>query len=321
MCSSDLPGGSTNIYEFLHQYELYASEHLTRSATGPNLYHKHLDPSLVAYYPEISSLQADYPRLKEWLILKFGDPKVIADNALKVISEINTSSLGENASNLMQCRTIYNTLLNLTQLQVPKLTECLASNTFMVALVEILPEKVKQKFLNEQADNKVTSMSNIEGVGCLNLALELLWKYIGRYNLTIAQDSHNAPQPDQSTHTNPCQQHSNSHSTSSTHLGNLKTMHSLTCPLSGHHGHLVSECTEFFSTSPGRRRFLMRGVACYTCLGRNSHCRNGFCNNQSHVPAELICTTCSQNVALGKSPPLSLLCGLPGHPKPPKGTC
>jgi hypothetical protein len=81
------------------------------------------------------------------------------------------------------------------------------------------------------------------------------------------------------------------------------------CPIRDHHGHNISDCTDFWNMNPKERRFNCKYGGCYTCLERNRNCRGGTCTRYQEVPADLICTDCAQVAKNGKTPVCIVMCG------------
>jgi hypothetical protein len=88
------------------------------------------------------------------------------------------------------------------------------------------------------------------------------------------------------------------------------------CPIRDHHGHNISDCTDFWNMNPKERRFNCKYGGCYTCLERNRNCRGGTCTRYQEVPADLICPDCAQVAKNGKTPVCIVMCGIDTHRKP-----
>ena len=88
------------------------------------------------------------------------------------------------------------------------------------------------------------------------------------------------------------------------------------CPVNGHTGHNIDQCTEFWGASSSERRELLKGTGCFTCLGREQGCGVGGCGILSEVPADVICQECVKTLRPGRIPPNILCCGLQFHKKP-----
>ena len=88
-----------------------------------------------------------------------------------------------------------------------------------------------------------------------------------------------------------------------------------TCPLTGHEGHDLHECREFWGARTCKeRRGKMMGASCFCCLGRNQGCAKRGCARLTEVPRDLVCEECA---LLWKERPNNVLtCTFASHKKP-----
>jgi hypothetical protein len=88
-----------------------------------------------------------------------------------------------------------------------------------------------------------------------------------------------------------------------------------TCPLTGHEGHDLSECREFWGARTCKeRRGKMMGAACFCCLGRSQGCTKRGCARLTEVPRDLVCKECALHWR--ERPNNVLTCAFASHQKP-----
>jgi hypothetical protein len=85
----------------------------------------------------------------------------------------------------------------------------------------------------------------------------------------------------------------------------------------GHSGHTIAQCQDFWGAENCiKRRRLMAGTGCYTCLGCDQGCGAGACAIFKEVPKDTICQECAGYASRTGTLLNILCCGLPFHKKP-----
>ena len=191
-------GEEISVYQFLSQYEKYACEHLTTSSVAIQLIRKHLDPSIRKDFPEIEKMEGSYSDLKAWLIMRFGDVKTIIDAKIKKIEDVKLQLSSETPSSILYlCREVYNSLYRLVHLEVspgkpvPKLLKYLSSDSIISKILELLPNSVRDSFLDLLADAGLGTSGDVEGFEHLQSLITHLEKTMRRLELKIALKSSN----------------------------------------------------------------------------------------------------------------------------------
>jgi hypothetical protein len=223
---------------------------------------------------------------------------------------------------------------------VPRLSDHMNSNSFLVELFEVLQVGVREKVSDRLAEEDV-EISNIEGKRYLELILSELRKYYRRLETQLLIPSSSLPPSSPLTKTrsrqtihnvsvdsNPGdssgprsktskkrQQKGKTKKTATPQRGNLPSPmipdsnatfavppDRWACPLVDHQSHTIQTCTEFFKLSPKERRWRMIRVSCFTCLGRGAPCTDKQCGRIAEVLPDVICKDCSKLTKAGRSP-------------------
>jgi len=162
-------GGDVSVYEFLSRFEEWADDYLSEEAKADQLYHKYLDKSITDSYTELSPLRYDFNAMKEWLVRKFGSVVPMAHGVLKNIAKITVPKETQLQETAQYLRTVHKLLGNLAELEiskgrpVPKLQSYLASNAFLTALINALPNYLTDKFYDDLAEEGVEDSESLEG--------------------------------------------------------------------------------------------------------------------------------------------------------------
>jgi hypothetical protein len=177
------PGGEVNIYEFFTSYEEWSTGLLSDREKAYRLYHLYLDSSLTSTYEELRSRKGNYQEMKTWLTTKWGAVKPVVDTCLRMIKKLPKPKDNKDLAALaVQSRAIHKQVSDLIHLEaskgvpVPRLSDHMNSNSFLVELFEVLPIGVREKVSDRLADEDV-EISNIEGKRYLELILAELRKY------------------------------------------------------------------------------------------------------------------------------------------------
>jgi hypothetical protein len=222
---------------------------------------------------------------------------------------------------------------------IKELQEILASNTFLLTLYNVLPFRVRSKYVRQLAANNI-SLAMIQGEKHFSLMMNELRIYLRTLEMLVTSDlpyqsNGGTPEPPACppspgngvgaqaapTSNAPTQIQANPTGiVAVTTPGRPHAPRNLlprwTCPLRNHEYHTVQTCSDFFSISIRERRLCMKHVACFTCLGRGALCTARYCGRFQDIPEELLCEDC-YSTNKGDCPvPNLLLCGLTRHKKP-----
>ena len=119
--------------------------------------------------------------LKKWLINRFGDLQMIFNDAVKAIAALKPPKPDDVTAEMAYYRGIFAILNGLTKMEiskgqpVPRLDNYLGANTFLTAVIAILPEKVKTAFFERQAKEGLINSSSVEGREYLDMINKMLW--------------------------------------------------------------------------------------------------------------------------------------------------
>jgi hypothetical protein len=222
---------------------------------------------------------------------------------------------------------------------IRELREILGSNSFLLTLYNVLPFRVRSKYVRQLAANNI-NLTLIRGEKHFNLMMNELRIYLRTLEMLATADlpiqpisgtpslPARPPPPGTgveaqaaSTPSAPTRIQANPAGiVAATTPGGLHAPRSLlprwTCPLRNHEYHTIQTCSDFFSISIRERWLRMKNVACFTCLGRGALCTARYCERFQDIPEELLCNDC-YSTNKGDCPvPIVLLCGIARHKKP-----
>jgi hypothetical protein len=225
---------------------------------------------------------------------------------------------GDDQGHLRYAQHVFKQMSHLAHLMGPngrpikELQEILASNTFLLTLYDVLPFRVRSKYVRQLAANNV-NLTMIQGKKHFNLMLNELRIYLFTLEMLVNSDLPHQPYgvtPEPFAHLSPTglppsgnrvgvqamsaanilpQVHANLTSTlATTTLGASHTPRNLlprwTCLLRCHEYHTIQTCSEFFAISVRERRLRMKQVACFTCFGRGAPCTAQYCRRLQDIP-------------------------------------
>jgi hypothetical protein len=90
------------------------------------------------------------------------------------------------------------------------------------------------------------------------------------------------------------------------------------CPVKGHTGHDLAGCQEFWGAQGcAKRRQLIFGSGCSSCLGKDQGCQDGRCDIIYQLPPDVMCEGCVKSCLPGKSPSNKMTCDITWHRRSP----
>jgi hypothetical protein len=270
----------------------------------------------------------------------------VVDGCLQAVSDYpQPCGPGDDQGHLGYVQHVFKQMSQLIHLMGPdgkpirELREILGSNSFLLALYNVLPFKVRSKYVRHLAANNI-SLTLIRGEKHFNLMMNELRIYLRTLEMLTPSDLLDQPSGStsvpsarpsssgvgmeaQATPTPSALTRAQSNSAGMVAVTTSGGLHAprsslprWTCPLRNHEYHAVQTCSDFFSISIRERLLRMRHVACFTCLGRGALCTARSCGRFHDVPEELLCEDCFSTNEGDKPVPIVLLCGLACHRKP-----
>jgi hypothetical protein len=236
--------------------------------------------------------------MKTWLTTKWGTVKPVVDTCLRMIKKLPKPKDNKDLAALaVQSRAIHKQVSDLIHLEVskgvpvPRLSDHMNSNSFLVELFEVLPVGVREKVSDRLADEDV-EISNIEGKRRLETQLLIPSSSLppsspstktrsrpAVHNVSMDSDPGDSSGP-RSKASKTRQQKGKAKKTATPQRGNSPSPiipdsnatfavppDRWACPLVDHQSHTIQTCTDFFKLSPKERRWRMIRMSCFTCLG------------------------------------------------------
>ena len=145
---------NTNIFEFLSRFEAFTEEKGTPKEKAALLYESYLHTDI-----QVSLIEhkESYPKMREWLIHRYGNVKVMTENILRVMnreqvpSDLNISpALTNYYKKLNSVMKRIKELMKTKDMPLVLLQNHIYSNSFIERLVAWLPEKARLQFFQTQ---------------------------------------------------------------------------------------------------------------------------------------------------------------------------
>lgn len=330
-----------HIFEFLRKFEALTQEQGTAVERATLLYEQYLSKDIQL---DLVGSRHDYLVMRNWLVNRFGDIKVITNNIIKVLVEERipdeTTPYHNRASYFRKLNAVIAKLKDLFKtVDIPsdRLEAHIYSNDFLEKLLKLVPWNTDIA-LREKLILCGEDTLRVEGKKTFQLLTLIIHSQFtsldaakeargkGTSEPPVAKSSpkrrktvHNVVEADDGTSSDneeSCGVHYQSaQAPSSPKVINFGGQFKFPCTLKNH-SHELGECAEFFSMTPEERQSLGKKKVCYTCMGPKMNCKSK-CSNEKKIPAAAICKKCKEWADKRKWSPLNVLyCKKKDHEKP-----
>ena len=171
----------TSIYEFLKKFDTIMEDRGSKDDRAALLYEQHLDQSIQLMTVDV---RGDLEKLKAWLIKRFGEPRTMCTNILKIVTTKEnlpadstvTGKLVNYYRNLDAALKRILELKTLPGLPVDKLLSHVYGTDFLNSLSLLLPEKARNELYVELTSKNLEVMS-LQGEATFNLITTIISKH------------------------------------------------------------------------------------------------------------------------------------------------
>ena len=329
-----------HIFEFLKKFEAYTEEQGTAQERAVLLYEQYLQKDVQL---ELVDKAENYNLMRQFLINKFGDVKVITDNIIKVVAKENIPDDSSSHSVLTDYYRKLNSVMKKLQelsktvdMPVAELEAQIYSSEFMTKLLKYVPRRSVSEFM-EKMISSGQDLARIKGSAAFRLLSDCIHTHFSAHSAAARVDSANnlksgdktsqrrrtihnvdvSPDDSEDEDINHAAHYQGTIKKPSKSSSKNKQTPKLISPcIVTNHSHEIGECAEFFTMSPVQRQKLGKKKICFTCMQPRDACSKQ-CSNLKKMPEKLICTKCKEWADKNERAPLNVLfCKKKDHDKP-----
>ena len=308
-CQSDV-----NIFEFFRRFEALSKDYEISSEKAELLYEKYLSLSI---QEEIISLKGDYNAMRNVLIKKYGDLRVIANNYLKpLLKECVPGNYQDESEKVKYFRKLHcatqkiDKSLFSSDIPTHEAEEYLYSNEFISQIMHFLPQEAQIEYVRQIRD--IDNIIQIKGKVAYNTLISTITDYYELYdacmlnksrlmNPTVILPSKVKVMKQDKTNLADMDSRSLNNSVHLVHNDQkdpksfkATSSYRFPCIIAGH-DHSLDQCEEFFKISPkeriqSKRKYKFR--FCTLCLQSSERCQWSKCSNVKTLPDAIKCKDC-----------------------------
>ena len=320
-----------DIFEFTRRFEHITNDFEIPEEKAEIFYSRYLTSSL---QDEVVKVKENYDKMKDLLLLRYGDLETITNNIILVVSKeklpSNDSDLGIKLTYYRKLQSTFqkiDKLVRIPDVSIKEVEDFIFGHQFLKQLSQLLPEPVLESFVDAMR-NLGQNITKIRGkiafktmLTCTNQIYEKIDSMARNTDFFFVDKSKNTKEKHtkgssvkQANFTYVTDESSSSDYDTDTKLdkgvyfqnkelyANKREKHvshkKFPCIFKDHK-HGLSECVDFFSLSPIERVERKKEIPfkyCTFCLQSNNDCKFKQCSNAKFVPAVLKCKDCVTNV-------------------------
>ena len=321
-----------DIFEFLRRFENLTSDYEISIEKAELFYSRYLSSAI---QDEVVKVREDYEKMKELLLLRYGDLETITSSILSAVSKeripTDNSDLGANLSYFRKLHSALervDKLVNIPDVSKQEVEDFIYGHEFLKRILQLVPVFIMDTFVQAMRDLN-QGITRIRGktafktiLCCISTAYEKydsMARNTDFFNTQLSkskkdkQRTHAVKQVNhiETTGDESCQSddeksidESNSDTAKNVHF-QLKSKKAKPCSefkfpcIIKDHKHDISGCVEFYLLTPKERveyRKNFKFKYCTQCLQSNENCFGRKCSNLKTIPKILQCTECKTRI-------------------------